>query len=181
MIKILQENISAIIGVSGTLLGTILGFFLHQIVRIGKIKVFKNKVDYELFIRNSAGGFHQVESITDKVVKLSVTFDIDVLNTSDYSRQVMRDIKLVIQNKKIEQNHTFINEKTREFNGILSVYDKLQNINLNPRELRNLELSVSFNKDIELILNSNWFLEYKNLKNKALMIRLKKTRYNSRA
>ena len=180
MIKILQENVSTIIGVSGTLLGTILGFFLHQIVRIGKIKVFKNKVDCKLFIRDSSGNFRQVKSITDKVVRLSITFDLDALNTSDYSRQIMRDIKLVTQNKNIKQYFTFINEKTRYYNGISTVADKLQNINLNPRELRNLELSVSINKNIELILNSNWFLEYKNLKNKTLMIRLKKTRYNSR-
>ncbi len=175
MIKIIQENISEIIGVSGTLLGTILGFFLSQIVRMGKIKIFKNQVNHKLFIRNSSGGLlHQVNSLTDNVVELKIFFDIDVLNSSDYSRQIMRDIKLIIPNKNIKQEHTFINEKTRKFNGISTVVDKLQNIVLNPRELRNLELSVSFNNNIGLILNSKWFLEYKDLKNKTLKIELNK-------
>lgn len=174
MIKILQENISAIIGVFGTMSGIILGFLLHQIVRIGKIKIYQNAVDFKLYKRGLSGSWEQVNDPTDNIIHLTITCEIDVLNTSDYSKQIMRDIKLKIRNKSISKKYPLSDQKTLDFTGYSFNIDKLQNINLNPRELRNLDLSATFDKNFEFILNSDWFLEYKNLKNKTITIKLKK-------
>jgi len=174
--KLLEENFSALIGVVGTMLGVILGALLNRIVRLGKIKVFVNEVDYSFLKRNSSGGFKPMNSITNETEKLTIRARLDIFNSSEYSRKIMRGIKFHPFENGKEIVIKMYNNEVNDMTNYAMQTGNLRVLNLNPKEIKSFILSVTFDKDIERIYNSKWFLTYKNTSNKEVKIKLDKSK-----
>ena len=80
----------SIIGIIGTLAGTILGYFLNRLDRRGKIKFLQKKISFFLSPHRSKEG--------KKLMTLFYT-SIDIYNSSR-DPKVLRDLKLIIVDKK---------------------------------------------------------------------------------
>ncbi|MCX2681058.1 hypothetical protein OOZ15_13985 [Galbibacter sp. EGI 63066] len=172
----IEDNFSALIGVVGTLLGVVLGALLNRIARLGKIKVFVNEVDYSFLKRNSSGGFKSMNSITNETEKLAIRVKLDIFNSSEYSRKIMRGIKFRPFENGKELVIKMYNNEVNDITNFATQTGKLRVLNLNPKEIKSFILSVSLDKDIERIYNSKWFLTYKNTSNKEVKIKLDKSK-----
>ena len=154
------NNISAIIGVSGTLLGVFLGFILNQISKIGKIKVYQNTVTLNILKNDSIGGFVEVPHLTDEIALLSINLNVDFFNTSSLSPKIARDIKFVIKRKgkRIEKN--------------------LENINLAPREIQNYKVTFNYKNNLNEIFKGDWLITFKNERDRLKKIRIVRNKNN---
>jgi len=109
MLNMTESSIIAIIGVCGTLLGTILGWFLSK-VKLGKIRKSVSeieKIDY--------GRHHSPPTIYDVKGKLyyyAFGFTLSLYNTSDKNK-TLRDFQFVFCNKGKELFRQKLNEKNR--------------------------------------------------------------------
>lgn len=157
-----SNNISAIIGVLGSLLGVFLGFFLNQISRLGKIKVYQNFVTLKLLERDLTGGFVEVHYLTDKIDLLSIEVNVDFFNTSSLSPKIARDIKFVICGKEKRIEKKLKNENSRKYNKFFSTVDDLKNVNLAPREIQNYKVTLSSEDSFKEIVEGNWFVTFRN-------------------
>jgi len=171
---LIEKYFVEIIGLLGTLLGVLLGAFLNRISRYGRVKFYVNDVKHNLSERDDFGGFKSVESITPKTESLSINIDLDLINTSEYSKKLLRDIKFLSVNKNYNKTKIIKDNSTRRMSSSLILVDDLKFINLQPKEIRNLNLSIHFKEDFEKILNSDWYLEYRKLNNKKRKIKINK-------
>lgn len=106
VIELIEKNFAAIIGVIGTLLGVLLGSFINWISRIGKIKIFQNSIVIDLLEKDGYGGFKTVQDVSSETEALDIKIDIDILNTSEYSKKSMRNLGLLIKQRKKEKVYT---------------------------------------------------------------------------
>lgn len=174
-----SNNISAIIGVSGTLLGVFLGFFLNQISRIGKIKVYQNLVTLKLLERDSMGGFVEVHNLTEKIYSLSIEVNVDFFNTSSLSPKIARDIKFVIDGKEKRIEKNLKNENSRKHNKFFSTVDDLRNVNLAPREIQNYKVTFYSKDSFEEIVQGNWFVTFRNESDRLRKFEIEKINQNT--
>ena len=172
MLELLEKYFVEIIGITGTLLGVLLGAFLNRLSRIGRVKIYINNVKYSFSERDDFGGYKSVETISPKTERLNINVELDVINTSEYSKKIMRDISFVISNTNFKKMNTVDDNSTRRSSSGMIKINELKFINLQPKELINLNLSTQFNEDFEKILGSKWFLEYKKLNNRKEKIRI---------
>lgn len=166
MTKFDPNNSAAIIGVLGTLLGVILGSILNAFARLGKIRIFQNSLNYSVLESDSMGGFIETEQISEKTELLTITLNIDLYNTSALSRKVLRNIKIGIKTKK----RFFSNSSNYRF----SNSDKILNVNLLPQENMNLELYFAARSEFQEVLNSDWYIVYRNQKDKIKTRKIEK-------
>lgn len=159
MSDIFYNSSSPFISVLASLLGVLLGFFLNNLSRRGRIKIFQNNISIYYFEREPSGGFSRQKEITDKTVSVSVKMNLDLYNTSSYSRKIARDIKMKF---KGEHGTSFSN------------LNKLNNINLLPNELMNLSISFGVNENFDEFKNSPWELVYYNENNKLVKVKINK-------
>lgn len=159
MSDIFYNSSSPFISVLASLLGVLLGFFLNNLSRRGRIKIFQNNISIYYFEREPSGGFSRQKEITDKTVSVSVKMNLDLYNTSSYSRKIARDIKMKF---KGEHGTSFSN------------LNNLNNINLLPNELMNLSISFGVNENFDEFKNSPWELVYYNENNKLVKVKINK-------
>lgn len=169
---LIEEHFVEIIGIVGALLGVGFGAFLTRLSRIGRVKSYINKVQYNISKKDRFGGLKSIESITKETVLLSINIDMDLFNSSEYSKRILRDIKFKAIEKSYRTKRNIVDNSTRRMLDSLSLVDDLKFVNLNPKEMRNLNLSVSFDKEFEELLNSKWYLTYKNSNNRTRKIDL---------
>lgn len=92
---------SPFISVLASLLGgVLLGFFLNNLSRRGRIKIFQNNISIYYFEREPSGGFSHQKEITDKTEIVEILLNLDFYNTSNYTRKIARDVKINIINQK---------------------------------------------------------------------------------
>lgn len=160
--------INQIIGICGTLLGTVLGWGLNNLSQKGKISVFVKNVDEEFSKRDSYGGFDQCDIVDAEhyIIKIS----IDVYNSSR-DTGIMRDIQLVFYKGKKQQLCVVPrDEASRYSEGPISRYDDLSVINIQPKSVINIKMHYGTNDSDELwealIASNKVTLRYNNAKNK---------------
>ena len=169
-----SNNISAIIGVLGTLAGVILGTILNKFDRIGKIKIFQNSLNVKFTERGASGAENKTTRITDRTDSLSIELNFDFYNTSALSPKIARDIKLVFRTKAKTIKEKLKNENTRKYSQYTSHADDLLNVNLSPKEILNYNLSYHSRENFQEILDAEWFLEYRKNNNKLKRIQIAK-------
>lgn len=159
MSDIFYNSSSPFISVLASLLGVLLGFFLNNLSRRGRIKIFQNNISIYFVESDDYGGYIPKKEITDKTVSVSVKMNLDLYNTSSYSRKIARDIKMKF---KGEHGTSFSN------------LNNLNNINLLPNELMNLSISFGVNENFDEFKNSPWELVYYNENNKLVKVKINK-------
>lgn len=159
MSDIFYNSSSPFISILGTLLGVLLGAFLNNLSRRGRIKIFQNDISIYFVESDDYGGYIPKKEITDKTVSVSVKMNLDLYNTSSYSRKIARDIKMKF---KGEHGTSFSN------------LNNLNNINLLPNELMNLSISFGVNENFDEFKNSPWELVYYNENNKLVKVKINK-------
>lgn len=159
MSDIFYNSSSPFISVLASLLGVLLGFFLNNLSRRGRIKIFQNNISIYYSEREPSGGFSRQKEMTDKTVSVSVKMNLDLYNTSSYSRKIARDIKMKVNTKP---NNYFVD------------IHNLNNINLLPNELMNLSISFGVNENFDEFKNSPWELVYYNENNKLVKVKINK-------
>lgn len=159
MSDIFYNSSSPFISVLASLLGVLLGFFLNNLSRRGRIKIFQNNISIYCLERDEYDGYIPKKEITDKTVSMSVKMNLDLYNTSSYSRKIARDIKMKF---KGEHGTSFSN------------LHNLNNINLLPNELMNLSISFGVNVNFDEFKNSLWELVYYNENNKLVKVKINK-------
>ena len=178
--SLIEQYFGQIIGVIGTLLGVMLGALLNRISRFGRVKFYVNSVIHQLTERDFSGGFKVVSSVTPSTERLSIIFELDVINTSDYSKKILRGINFFVVDKKFKIKKNILDNSTRRTSNHSTSTDDLRFINLKAKEVKTLNLSVhfnkDFNKDFEKILSSNWLLEYRNQRNVKHKVYIKKNK-----
>lgn len=168
-------HISAIIGVIGTLAGVILGSVLNRIERRGKIKIFQNSLNIKLNERDpSTGGANATKEVTDNTDYLLIKLNFDFYNTSALSPKIAREIKVLIKAKTGIIKDKLKNEKTRQYTKYFSHADDLLNLNLAPKEIKNFTLTYSSRDKFQEILDSDWYIEYRDDSNRIRRIKIDK-------
>ena len=162
----------------GTLLGVVLGAFLNRISRIGRVKFYINKIECSFPEGGDGyGGFFTSESLTPKTNYMSITIDIDIINTSEFTKKILRDIKFTVVDKGFNRIRYLKDNSALIIPNRVLLEDDLKFINLQPKEIRDLKFSVHFSDDLERVLNSKWYLEYKNPNNRIRRIKIERTNH----
>lgn len=173
--SLIDQHFSAIIGVAGTLLGVVLGSLLNRISRYGRVRFYTNNIEYEYGIKDDGyGGYMLADSFIPETTSISITIELDIINTSEYSKKILRDINFLTNDKRFNKAHNLKDLSTGQLlHSSLWEVDDLKSINLQPKEIRNLKFRVHFNEDLEKVLNSKWYLKYKKPNNRVRKIKIK--------
>ena len=170
MSDIFYNSSSPFISVLASLLGVLLGFFLNNLSRRGRIKIFQNNISIYYFEREPSGGFSHQKEMTDKTESVEILLNLDFYNTSNYTRKIARDVKINIINQKSNFKLRLKNNETTK----VMDKDDLKNINLLPNELMNLSISFGVNENFDEFKNSPWELVYYNENNKLVKVKINK-------
>src|SRR5690554_3364417 len=174
MSDIFYYSSSPFISVLASLLGVLLGFFLNNLSRRGRIKIFQNDISIYLFERDDYGGYIPKKEITDKTESVEILLNLDFYNTSNYTRKIARDVKINIINQKSNFKLRLKNNETTKVMAGMIHKDDLKNINLLPNELMNLSISFGVNENFDEFKNSPWELVYYNENNKLVKVKINK-------
>lgn len=112
-------------------------------------------------------------------IAISLNIEMDLINTFEYSKKILRDIKFLAIDKNYRKRVNLKDNSTKRLPSSILLIDDLKSINLQPKEIRNLNLNVSFEEDFEEILDSNWYLQYSNLNNSIRKIRINKLNHKT--
>ena len=174
MSDIFYYSSSPFISVLASLLGVLLGFFLNNLSRRGRIKIFQNNISIYYFEREPSGGFSRQKEMTDKTEIVEILLNLDFYNTSNYTRKIARDVKINIINQKSNFKLRLKNNETTKVMAGMIHKDDLKNINLLPNELMNLSISFGVNENFDEFKNSPWELVYYNENNKLVKVKINK-------
>lgn len=169
----------AILGILGTLAGTVLGWVLNNISQHGRINVYilywKDK-----FMYNKTGSIINSNSI-QQTQYYSYDSSIDLYNSSGETK-IMRNIEIIFTNKKDELYHSIPMDKSTERTGVGgTVYNDILPINIPPKSVKHIEIHYGLWKSDEsfdlLWDTTHIFLKYIDEKNKKKKILIKREKY----
>ena len=175
--NLISEHFGQIVGVTGTLLGVVLGYILNSISRYGRVIFYVNNIETEIIERSESGGSTVVHSITSNTECVSISIELDIINTSEYSKKILREINFIVADKDFKKTKSIFYNSNKSVSKHSSSLDKYKTINLQPKEIKTINFRVFFNKDFKNVLDSNWFLEYRNQKNRKYKVRIEKEIY----
>ncbi len=157
----------ALLGILGTLSGTILGWFLNNLSQHGKLNIFisswKDKFEY-----NKTGRMALSTSI-DQTEDYSYSTSLDLYNSSGKTK-IMRNIEIVFSNGKEELYcSTPKDYATKRIGGAFINYNDIMPINISPKSIIHIEL-LNWLSDSDDTLKYIWdtthiYLRYINEKN----------------
>ena len=174
-----SEIQAALLGILGTLMGTVLGWGLNNFSQHGKLNIFistwKDNFEY-----NKTGCFTQSSSI-EQTEYYSYELSIDIYNSSAETK-IMRNIEIVFMNKKEELYCSIpYDESTRRAGAGAIVYKDIAPINIPPKSVINIDLTKGINNRDESFKNiwntTHVFLKYSNEKNAKKKVLIKKEKY----
>ena len=156
----MKEYMSEIISGAMALLGVTLGVVLNRLSRFGTIKFYINEKKCFFTKADGFGGEMVVDKYSEDVENVSISLNIDVLNTSSFSKKTLRNIKFYYElNNKKYYVDIYDMATLKNYDGITTT-ELLKFINLNPQEIRNLVLSIHPNESIKLVPEAKWYLTY---------------------
>ena len=176
-----SEYITAIIGVCGTLLGTIVGWLLNSLSRKGKLNIYISNWIDKFSRHDNYGGTEPCTSI-EPVEYYSYSLCLDIYNSSSESR-IMRNIAVVFSdgNRDI-YTETPADDSTRHSIASVPFYDEVTPLTIQPKSVYTLNLhGGSQKKDgVPLFIWSvkKVFLNYTDEKNKQKKVLLKEEDYS---
>jgi hypothetical protein len=152
-----------VIAIIGTLLGTILGWALNSISRLGWLKQYVGWEDkYESFEESEDG----VVCLPEKATYYTYHLTLDIYNCSSIPK-IMRNISIQFyKDNKLIYKEVPDDENTEFYSCASYHYKKTKPININPKSVMQVKLrSCIDDKDIFCNFDSIWFV-YSNDKNK---------------
>ena len=130
---------TALIGVLGTLLGTLLGWWLNSLSQKGKLSIFVSSWEDSFKYNNSWGEMvpcHKREEVQSYQYKLSV----DLYNSSGNTK-IMRNIQVIFSDGKNDiMAQTPQDDSTKRFSSPMIFYDNVAPINIPPKAVIKLDL-----------------------------------------
>lgn len=133
----------AMVGVIGTILGTVLGWFLNSISNRGKIKLFISSWENEFRCRNEYGDMVKPPA-PEKVEYYSCSFALDIYNSSGEPK-IMRNIQLAYNNGKSDViKHIPQDEDSRRNSSGLIRYDDIMPLTIPAKSVFQIHLRDGF-------------------------------------
>lgn len=170
----------AIIGVVGTLIGTILGWMLNSLSKRGKICIYVSdwKDKFEFLLHGYPT--HSISEETTETYYYEAW--LDVYNSSAEPK-IMRDIKFVFCDGKTDLYQSVpMDDKTKRRDMVMTFYDEISPLTIPPKSIVQLKLhnSETTNRDKGAFIwrTNKVFLEYSNEKNKHRRALLKEEDYS---
>jgi len=169
----------ALLGILGTLSGTVLGWFLNTLSQRGKLDTYISSWKDE-FMYNNIGVIKPSSSIEQTGI-YNYELSLDVYNNSG-EMKIMRNIKVVFSNNKNELYQSIPkDDATRRISHQMMFYDDISPINIPSKSVINIKFHNSLwnkNGSLDFIWNTNSvFLRYTDEKNKDKNILIKKEIY----
>lgn len=169
----------ALLGILGTLGGTILGWFLNNLSQYGKLNIFisswKDKFEY-----NETGCMILSTSI-DQTEDYSYSISLDLYNSSGETK-IMRNIEIIFSNGK-EELYCSIpkDDATKRIGSAFINYDDIMPINIPPKSIIHIKL-LNWLSESDDTLKYIWdtthiYLRYINEKNRKKKVLIKKEKY----
>lgn len=177
-----NEILIAFLGILGTLVGTILGWFLNALSQKGKLNVFVTSWE-DKFEYNSVGSMVPSSS-REQTSYYAYNLSLDLYNSSAETK-IMRNIRICfMDNKKELQRSIPKDDATRRTNGTLMFYDELLTVNVPAKSVFHIELHNGFwddkEKSLDFIWNTNRVvLFYTNEKNKEKEVLVNEEEYKN--
>lgn len=128
----------AIVGVVGTLAGTVLGWLLNNLSQIGKLNIFVSSFE-DKFRHNKIGCMVSSSSIEETQL-YSYKLILDLYNSSGTAK-IMRNITVVFSDgKKVLFKSIPNDDSTRRSSGPAWFYDEIGPVNIPPKSIIQLNL-----------------------------------------
>jgi hypothetical protein len=165
--------IPAILGISGTLLGVSLGWFLNYLSKTGKLKVFINSSTFHIYKQNEKGSLVSQNDITELTSSVTFNIQFDVYNSSS-EQVIIRDLSFILQNnhEEIKKRFLILDKNSNSVLGQRNI--EIPNINLPPKTILSFNPTVNFDQnEFGAIKKSTYQLRYKNSRNKITSIKIK--------
>ena len=168
--------IFALIGVGGTLLGTILGWFLNSLSGHGKLNVFVTSWEETFQYNNS--GYMTPSSSREQTEHYWYELKLDLYNSSS-GMKIMRDIKIEFLNgKNVSVVQIPYDDATKRFNQHFYTHFDVEAINISPKSVIQYKLCNGYHKEeLDNIWKSDKvvlsFVDEKNKKKRVFMATLK--------
>ena len=174
-----NEMLTAIIGVVGTLAGTVLGWLLNSWSNRGKLRIYVCDWKDE-FTYNHIGSMVSSSS-AEQTECYSFKTSFDVYNSSGESK-IMRDIEIVFSDGKKDVRHDIPNDQDTMRHGNSFIhYDVIGPVNVPPKTVIKLNLRDGVRKKddaLDFIWRSKKvYLQYKDENNRQKRILIKKENY----
>ena len=183
MVKMDNEVIIALIGVGGTLAGTVLGWVLNNITNRGKLQIYTSKWKDCFERHDNYGGVCSAESRSE-TNGLSCDYSLDMYNSTGNVR-IMRDIKFVLSDDKNDFETQIPNDATTRRTSAGRVrFDEINALNIPPKTVMRLDLHNGI-WNHECIPDFIWkvkkvYLTYTDEKNKSHRVLIKDVDYENR-
>lgn len=171
----------AILGIIGTIGGTILGWFLNNLSQKGKLDIFISSWKDEFKYYNKSGLLVKSSSI-EQTENYLYELSMDLYNSSGNTK-IMRNIEIVFakDNSELKISVPKDNDTEKVLNKLGITYDDIKPINIPPKSVKKITVHDNFkNKNSELNFiweTNNVFLRYVNEKNKVIVVAIKKENY----
>ncbi len=145
-----SEILTALIGVSATLAGTILGWMLNNLSNRGKLNIYVSTWEDSFTHENSIGGMVPCSN-REEVQNYGYKVSFDLYNSSG-NIKIMRNVQIVFSDgKKDIEKHTPKDDASKRYSHSMIFYDKVEPINIPPKTVIKLDLhGGAWNKDGEM-------------------------------
>lgn len=165
----------SMIGVVGTILGTVLGWFLNSISNRGKIKIYVSAWDEQFQARGDSGGFTVSKSIGE-VAYYSCRFALDIYNSSGEPK-IMRNIRIIYNDGKNDlMEHVPNDDGTKVLSSGVIRYNKVIPLTIPSKSVLQIPLCDSILKpshEIHMMWNTmKIYLSYTDERNREKRILL---------
>jgi hypothetical protein len=173
-----QQYSAEIIGIAGTLLGTILGWVLGKL-NFGKLNIYVHSWVDE-FLYNDNHGFMCPSSSVKQTEYYGYSFSLEIYNSSEKTK-IMRNIEVMFME---ENKICFINtpnDSASRTGEMISVYKEIEPVNIPARTVIKVDLSNGFhNNELSFIWNVNRvILKYVDEHNRTKKLLIKKEQYSN--
>lgn len=169
----------ALLGILGTLGGTVLGWVLNNLSQHGKLNIFisswKDKFEY------NETGCMTLSSSIEQTEDYSYNVSFDLYNSSGETK-IMRNIEIIFSNGK-EELYCSIpkDDSTKRISSPYIHYEDILPINIPPKSIMHIELHNWLSKS-DGTLDNIWntthiYLKYINEKNRKKKILIRKEKY----
>lgn len=164
------EIITALIGVGATIAGTILGWVLNTLSNAGTLKIFVSSWEDSFKHNNSLGAMVPCTKRED-VQSFSYKVSLDLYNSSG-NIKIMRNIQIIFSDGKNDiKAETPNDDATQRFSSHITLYDKVEPINIPPKAVVKLVLhegAWDLNGELDFIWKTKKvYLAYTDEKNKV--------------